>query len=409
MQNRISRQLAQIYPPGSDAPTQLRTTLAMFASGFTGISVCLYASGLIGFGETLAGVIWLSWGIYSLLAIAIYLRTRRFIKITYVLQSAFCLGFPFVVNGLMGGYVKFGFFGFAMMAPICAIIWFPEQFWRWFAAYVGISLLALAVDPFLRVSPLLPDWYILLWQVASIISSGMMAVLLLWYLLQQRNQSLEQLAQEKALTESLLRNILPDAIAQRLKMNPLGGQFIADHTDEASILFADVVNFTPLSSQVTPQELISLLDRLFTRFDALTDQFGLEKIKTIGDCYMVAAGVPEPQADHAIRITHLALAMQKAMADEKRPDGSPLNIRIGINSGAVVAGVIGRKKFIYDLWGDAVNIASRMESHGGAGIVQVTRATYERICNDFVCEAHGVIEVKGKGATEVWHIIQERH
>jgi guanylate cyclase len=240
------------------------------------------------------------------------------------------------------------------------------------------------------------------------LDSGLLALMMIWYLLKQRDNAMEQLAQEKELTESLLLNVLPESIAQRLKLNPFSGQIIADQTDEASILFADVVDFTPLSAQLNPQELISLLDRLFTRFDALTEQFGLEKIKTVGDCYMVAAGVPAAQPDHALQITRLALAMQQAMADEKRPDGKPLNIRIGINSGVVVAGVIGRKKFIYDLWGDAVNVASRMESHGAAGVVQITRATYERIQNHFTCEPRGAIEVKGKGLTAVWHVVGER-
>jgi guanylate cyclase len=231
---------------------------------------------------------------------------------------------------------------------------------------------------------------------------------MIWYLLKQRDDALAQLAEEQARSEALLLNVLPESIAQRLKMNPFGGQLIADQTEEASILFADVVNFTPLSAQISPQELIGLLDRLFTRFDALTDQFGLEKIKTVGDCYMVAAGVPTGRPDHAVVITRLALAIQRAISSEKRPNGEPLTIRVGINSGAVVAGVIGRKKFIYDLWGDAVNIASRMESHGHAGVVQVTRATYERIHDHFICEAHGLIEVKGKGPMEVWHVIAER-
>lgn len=408
MNDWIARRFSFLYPPGSDEQYRLRITMALIAAPVTSLSVSFHAIATILYGETLAGSIWLGWGLYNALALLYYFYVRRLEVWVFMLQAAFCLLFPLVVNGLLGGYIRLGYFGFALMAPIVALIWMPKQFWRWLLAYVSLSILCVIIDPYLTLSPRLPGWFINLWFGSAMLVSGMMALLMIWYLLKQRDHALGQLAEEKARSEALLINVLPESIAQRLKMNPFSGQLIADQTDEASILFADVVNFTPLSAQISPRELIGLLDRLFTRFDVLTEQFGLEKIKTVGDCYMVAAGVPSAQTDHAVVITRLALAMQQAIASEKRPNGDPLTIRIGINSGPVVAGVIGRKKFIYDLWGDAVNVASRMESHGYAGVVQVTRATYERIRDHFVCEAHGSIEVKGKGLMEVWHVIAER-
>jgi len=202
----------------------------------------------------------------------------------------------------------------------------------------------------------------------------------------------------------LLLNILPIEISNILK-----GEYrtIADQYDEASILFADVVQFTPLARSMLPMELVGLLDEVFMCFDLLVEKYQLEKIKTIGDCYMVVAGVPRPRADHAHALARLALEMQACVA-ERDFRGRRLTFRIGMNSGPVVAGIIGRKKFIYDLWGDAVNMASRMESYGQSEAIQITQATYQLIKDDFVCETRGTIDVKGSGEMEVWHILGER-
>ncbi|MBD2580039.1 transporter substrate-binding protein [Oscillatoria sp. FACHB-1406] len=204
----------------------------------------------------------------------------------------------------------------------------------------------------------------------------------------------ESLRYEQQKSEQLLLNILPESIAHQLKHNPGA---IAKHFDEVSILFADIVGFTPLSSQLSPIELVNLLNDIFSNFDILAERFGLEKIKTIGDAYMVAAGLPIPRPDHAEAIADMALAMQDAILACPNPLARKIEIRIGINSGAAVAGVIGTKKFIYDLWGDAVNIASRMESCGKPGRIQITAATYDRIKHKFKLEKRGSIYVKGKG------------
>src|SRR5206468_11595902 len=164
---------------------------------------------------------------------------------------------------------------------------------------------------------------------------------------------------------------------------------IADQFGAASILFADVVDFTPLADRLPPTEVVGVLDHLFSHFDDLAERYEVEKIKTIGDCYMVAAGVPSPRADHARAIALMALDMREAMHSEDGVGRLGLEIRIGINSGPVVAGVIGRKRFLYDLWGEAVNMASRMESHGTSGQIQVTRATYELLKDEFELERRG--------------------
>lgn len=209
-------------------------------------------------------------------------------------------------------------------------------------------------------------------------------------LIEQQRAEAERLRYQ---ADRLLLNILPSEIASRLKENT---RIIAEDFAQASILFADIVNFTILSSRMSPAAVVQMLNEVFSHFDELTETYGLEKIKTIGDCYMVAAGVPIPRYDHAQALGNLALDMQ-AYSQSLNIEGDPLQFRIGINSGPVTAGVIGRKKFIYDLWGDSVNTASRMESYGSGGQIQITQATYDLIAQEFDCQPRGVIEIKGKG------------
>ena len=202
-------------------------------------------------------------------------------------------------------------------------------------------------------------------------------------------------------SDDLLHAILPDEIAQRLKSDRT---MIADDHESASVLFADVVGFTPMSAAMSPPELVGLLNSVFTIFDGFVAELGLEKIKTVGDEYMVAAGVPHGRPDHAHAIAELALRIRDH-TERHRFDGHDISLRIGINSGPVVAGIVGTNKFAYDLWGDVVNTASRMESEGVAGSIQVTPATYELIRDEFVCEPRGVISVKGKGDMNTYFLV----
>ena len=203
-----------------------------------------------------------------------------------------------------------------------------------------------------------------------------------------------QLATERDRAEGLLLNILPSPIAERLKNEP---GIIADSFPEVTVMFADMVGFTHFSSQIPPEKLIQSLNIVFSVFDTLAEQYGVEKIKTIGDSYMVVGGLPSPRQDHAEAIANMALQMLKEVEALNREQSTRFQLRIGINSGPVVAGVIGHKKFIYDIWGDTVNIASRMESHGITGAIQVTEASYRRLQSKFSFEARGNIHIKGKG------------
>ena len=206
--------------------------------------------------------------------------------------------------------------------------------------------------------------------------------------------------------DKLLFNILPERIAEKLKKS---NETIAEEFSSASVLFADIVNFTPISASFDPLEVVEMLNELFSHFDELVDKHSVEKIQVAGDGYMVASGVPMPRANHAIVLAHLALEMMDYVESKEFLGGRhAIEIRIGINSGPVIGGVIGRKKFVYALWGDMVNTASRMESHGASGKIQITRATYELVKDRFECEYVGEISIKGKGKMEAWHLIREK-
>lgn len=228
---------------------------------------------------------------------------------------------------------------------------------------------------------------------ARVVPSGDRTTLLIVRDITERKRTERALRLEREKSERLLLNILPQPIAERLKQQ----QSSIDRFDEATILFADIVGFTELSAHLTPTELVNLLNEIFSRFDDLADHHRLEKIKTIGDAYMVVGGIPTHRHDHAEAIADMALDMQRAIAQLSTIHNQPLQIRIGINTGPVIAGVIGMKKFIYDLWGDAVNIASRMESQGVAGDIQMTAAVYDRLNDRYYCEPRGPLQIKGKG------------
>ncbi len=210
----------------------------------------------------------------------------------------------------------------------------------------------------------------------------------------QEQAYLKELEIEQEKSERLLLNILPKPIAERLKQQE---SIIADSFPEATVLFADIVDFTRLSTGISPTELVQMLNEIFSAFDELVEGEGLEKIKTTGDTYMAVGGLPNPRPDHAQAVAELALNAQEKVRQFKMESGEPFSMRIGIHSGPVVAGVIGVKKFIYDLWGDTVNIASRMESQGLAGCIQVSADTYEYLKEQYLLEERGLIWVKGKG------------
>jgi len=255
----------------------------------------------------------------------------------------------------------------------------------------GLAVLLLAVvvlvDSRLATPLPIPDWVRLLYNAVVLLASVTMTFLWGVYVLIQVDN-----ARQRA--DSLLLNILPAPIARQLKRNP---STIADGFSEVTVLFADIVDFTTLSANADPVDVVNFLNVIFSDFDDLAAKHGLEKIKTIGDAYMVAGGLPIPRPDHCEAVVAFGLEMLAAVKRRTAWNGEPVRLRVGVNTGPVVAGVIGRRKFIYDLWGDAVNTASRMESNGIADVIQVTTAVKEKLAGLYTFVERPPITIKGKG------------
>jgi adenylate cyclase len=337
----------------------------------------------------------------SAISLVVFARTKNFASLRTA-QLLLILLAPAAGTVMLGGVREAsGVILWSLFAPLGAVAFDrPVRAWPWFAAFVATVLVAVGLSEVVRPNGAdLPEAFVRTFDVLNVVVVSFVAMLLLVTFARGRDIA-------QARVEALLLNVLPADVAQRLQSDP---HSIADHFDEVSILFADVVDFTPLSSRLDAREVVGLLDRLFTSFDELVDRYEVEKIKTIGDCYMVAAGVPRERPDHARALAALALEMREC-AKRRLPgrDGHDLRLRIGISSGPVLAGVIGRRRFLYDLWGDTVNMASRMESHGTPDEIQITRSTWELLDDHFVTEPIGLVNVKGKGEIETWRLVGPR-
>ena len=392
--------------PHDDADTRAGKALLVLISVLILPVSGLWSALYLAFGSPV-GWVPLGYFVVLLASIVVFSRTRNFGRFLLVGQVAILLA-PTLSMIPLGGFLDAGGVGlWGILAPLGALVFSDvRQAVRWYIAWVLVFLgSGIAGELLGGVSPTVPRWFTSTMLALNVTVGGTIVFTLLAVFARQRRDALAALREEQAKAEGLLLNILPRSIADRLKAET---QTIADQIGSASILFADVVDFTPLAERLPPAEVVGLLDHLFSHFDVLAERYGLEKIKTIGDCYMVAAGVPSPRPDHARALALMALDMQTAMRSVDEVGHLGLELRIGINSGPVVAGVIGRKRFLYDLWGDAVNTASRMETHGTSGRIQITSATKELLEDEFICEPRGRISVKGKGEMEVWYLVGRR-
>src|SRR5689334_18140006 len=403
--DRLTARLALLgADPHDDEDMRARKALLVLISVLILPVAALWGALYLAFGSPVGVVPLVYFGIL-LGAIAVFSRTRDFAWLLRVGQIDILLA-PTLSMIPLGGFLDSGGVGlWGILAPLAALVFSDvRSAARWYVAYLvvflGSGIAGEIVGPIWEP---LPVWFTSTMLALNIAVGGTIVFTLLAVFARQRRDALSALRQEQAKSENLLLNILPRSIADKLKAQT---QPIADHFDSASILFADVVDFTPWSERLPPAEVVGYLDRLFSHFDELAERYRLEKIKTIGDCYMVAAGVPTPREDHACALASMALDMLEAMRSHDEIAHLGLELRIGINSGPVVAGVIGRKRFLYDLWGDAVNTASRMESYGTPGRIQITRATCELLSDEFECEPRGTIEVKGKGELEAWYPVR---
>ena len=356
--------------------------------------------------EPTAALIPLAYAGFSCASIVLFTikRELRFFRFS---QLLLILALPFTLQIALGGFVQgSGVIVWSWLAPLGALLFADrKQALWWFIAFIGLLAMGGMFEVNVERINNLPAWLEATFFVMNLGAVAGVTFSALRYFIAQRDRATVLLEREQQKSEQLLLNVLPPSIAALLKEDD---RTIATHYKEASILFADIVDFTQLSATLPPGEVVEMLNGVFTTFDQLTEEHGLEKIKTIGDSYMVAAGVPEARPDHAEVLAELALEMIAAVSTQTF-NGQPLVLRIGINSGPVVAGVIGTRKFSYDLWGDTVNTASRIEEYGLSGEIQVSDTTREKIEHRFHVEGREPIEMKGKGLVPVYLLKGRKH
>ena len=396
--DRIEQRLAS--PEDDEAlRTKKMATIPLLLVGalFTVVNMLAYFSG----GLDEAGSLYILWTLFVLLAaLFIWIFPRLWLPTLYAVITGTmvtALGISVYAGGFQSGlmaiiWMLLGPISVALLDSLRAAVLVM-------ILYIFGVIIAIFLEPFaLSIAPDLTLNTRMQITAGNMMMMGLFAFAAVLYLMRE----VERYRQR---ADRLLLNVLPVSIAARLKVRD---ETIADAFDCVSVLFADIVGFTPLSEQMTPRETVDLINEIFTYYDGLAEKYGVEKLRTIGDGYMVAAGVPLPKNDHAQALAAMALDMQVYMKRREAAGAVPLQVRIGINSGPTVAGIVGTTKFHYDLWGDMVNIASRLESHGVPGKVQIARPTYELIKDDFHCEPRGLLEVKGKGEMKAWFVTGAR-
>jgi class 3 adenylate cyclase len=387
---------AGVTPADSDELRTRKVALTLAAATVTALAV-VWVTTYLALGLPVSAAIPFAYQLASIANLVWFARTKDF-PFFRASQLLLMMLLPFLLQLSLGGYVASSAVSlWALVGALGALFFYDtRQAAPWFVAFIALTAFAGLLEPIVANHPaaisvpLQTAFFVL-----NISGVAVTAFTLLLYSVRARDAAL-------ASSERLLLNVLPGPIAERLKRHE--GR-IAEAHEEVTVLFADVVDFTPFAEHTPPDRVVDVLDEVFSAFDELAQRHGLEKIKTIGDAYMVVAGLPEPRADHAEAMAEMALDMQADLARLSGPLGLDLTIRIGMASGPVIAGVIGRHKFIYDLWGDTVNTASRMESHSLPGRIQVTEPTYERLRDRYRFEDRGEIEVKGKSRLRAYLLV----
>ena len=389
------------YDPADPPELALQKRVLVAVASLVAMAGVLWGAIYFSFDEAGAGAIPMGYSILSMISLGLFALTRRYVLFRTT-QLLLILVLPFALQLALGGFVaSSAVILWAFLAPVGGMLMMNRRAGTvLFAGFLLLVVLAQVLQPELSFDNSLPTWLIGVFFVMNVGTVAAVVFGTIHYFEGQKEQAQALLVEEQRRSEQLLLNVLPTEVAAELKQD---GQTAARHFDDVSILFADIVGFTSLTSAMGPDELVDLLNDVFLHFDDLVDRYRCEKIRTIGDNYMVAAGVPTPHPDHAVALVDMALEMLDFSATL-----STMSFRIGIDTGPVVAGVIGRSKFQYDLWGDSVNTASRMESQGEPGRVQITEATYERVKDTFECIPRGVIPVKGMGEMATWFVSGRR-
>jgi adenylate cyclase len=373
-----------------------KVTLTLAAVVVTTLSF-VWVGTYLALGLPGAAAIPFTYQVVSIATLAVFARTKdyRFFRFS---QLVLIILLPFLLQWTLGGYVVSSAVSlWALEGAFGALFFYnARQAIPWFGLFLALTVISGLADPLVaQHAAAIPTPVGVAFFVLNVAGVSFTAYLLLQYAVRARDAAL-------ASSERLLLNILPGSIAERLKHD---AGIIAESHGDVTVVFADVVDFTPFTERTAPERVVGVLDEIFSAFDGLAERLGLEKIKTIGDAYMVVAGLPDPRPDHAAAAAEMALAMQEELGRLCTALDLDLAIRIGMDSGPVIAGVIGRHKFTYDLWGDTVNTASRMESSGLPGRIQVTEAVFERLRSAYAFEARGEIEIKGKGRLRTYLLI----
>jgi adenylate cyclase len=377
-----------VAPGDADEIRVQKVTLTLAAITVTVLSV-VWVGTYLALGLPASAAIPFSYQVVSVVTLAVFARTKdyRFFRFSQVILI---IALPFLLQWSLGGYAASSAVSlWALEGALGALFFYTAgAAIPWFVLFIVLTVVSGLAEPWLsQHAAVIPTPIVTAFFVLNIVGVSLTAYLLLQVAIRARDTAL-------ASSERLLLNVLPRTIAERLKR---GTGIIAESHGDVTVVFADVVDFTPFTERTAPERVVGVLDEIFSAFDLLAERLGLEKIKTIGDAYMVVAGLPEPRPDHAEAGADMALAMQDELGRLCTALNLDLQIRVGIQSGPVIAGVIGRRKFIYDLWGDTVNTASRMESSGLPGRIQVTETVFERLRATYGFEPRGEVEVKGKG------------
>jgi adenylate cyclase len=387
--------------PNDSDDVRLQRSILLMLTAFSSIAGVVWGLILLAFGES-AGLYPIAYAILSIPTLIMWRTTARLDYLIWY-QLILVTAIPFLFALALGGYVGSGAMVlWSVLGPFSALLFLSNrQAVGFLVAYLGLLVLIAVAYPTVAVENDLAEWVILVFFVLNISAASAVVFGLLRYFVRENRRIHGLLQIEQGKSETLLANVLPREVAQMLKNSD---QTVAEQYDSVSILFADVVGFTPLAESLGPNEVVEMLNTTFTHFDELVSGCRAEKIGTIGDSYMVVAGAPHRDLDHAAILAELALEMMRFSRKDASIAGPNLTFRMGINTGPVVAGVIGTTRLHYDVWGDAVNLASRLESHGVPGKIQIGRTTHDAIHDRFHCVHRGAIPIKGKGEIDTWFL-----
>ncbi len=391
--------------PSDDEEIRLKKTLLVAMGATVGVFAVAWGFIYYAFDEPLAATIPFAYASVSAASILAFALTRKY-QFFQLSQLLLILILPFLLMITLGGFVNgSAVVLWSLLCPFGALLFAGyRQASAWLVVYVALVIGSAGLDPYLDKSTNLPTAVRTVFFLINVVAVSVVAIALLHYFMRLRDRALGLLRVERGRSERLLLNVLPVEVADRLKDESVDRRALAESREHVTVMFADMVGFSSISASLSPAKLIEYLDEVFVYFDDLSDKYGVEKIRTIGDAYMVAAGVPTPRDDHAEALGWMALDIMDFAAAATRTSGLQTQFRVGINSGPVVAGIIGRKKFQYDHWGDTVNTASRMESQGVPGKIQITGATRALVAEKFRCDPRGEIDVKGIGPVTTYFL-----